>query len=233
MRTLIGFKRVVFAAVAAMGFAANAAVVRYDSAATGTGDGSSWANAYTDIEAAVTAASNAGGGEVWVKQGTHPVANGGFSLRNGVTVMGGFKGEDGADDATRDIALYESILTVAGGQYLVNQSVACDNSAVLDGCTLTGVQHAYWRNANNTQPLIRNCLFSGKAGITIRGGSSAGIDLQGCTFDNISGGERYGTINCENGGRNSYTDCTFRNCWATGYGIIQNNVSTPFVALRA
>lgn len=220
--------RTLLLSTVALGFVAlcGAATVRYDSASAG-GDGSTWTTAYNDLAAAISAVAT-DGGEVWIKQGAHATPAGGFSLRTGVTVKGGFKGEDGADDATRDIALYATTLTPASGDYLVRQTVDCDSTAILDGCTLTQVRYAYDNTAAYSQPLFRNCLFSGKAGVTVRSGTTAGVDFEGCTFDNLSGGGNYGTINCEKKGPNSFTDCIFMNCVGPGYGLVQNDVTTTF-----
>lgn len=228
--------QLVIATVAAMGMAANAAVVRYDSAATGSGDGSSWIDAYNDIAAAITAVANAGGGEVWVKQGTHAITGGGFALANDVTVMGGFRGEDGVGDATRDIALYETIFagddSDADSNRIVYQAVVCDNTAVMDGCTLTKAQRAYESSANNSYPLFRNCVFKNRAGICVRSGNSTAVDFAGCTFDHISGGNRYGIINIERSRGCSFTDCVFTNIDGTGYAIVQNTVQTKFTRCK-
>ena len=237
MKTLMALKACVVAAVAAMGMAANAAVVRYDSAATGSGDGESWANAYTDIAAAIAAVADAGGGEVWVKEGTHPVASGGFSLRNGVTVMGGFDGGEYADEATereaRDPKAHESIFTVAAGNRIIAQSVACDATAIADGVTFTGATYAYINTVGGNTPLFRNCVFRGASGICCRTKSSAGADFVGCEFTQMSGGNTYGIINFEGGAANTYTDCVFHDNSANGYGIVQNSgTSTTFTRCR-
>ena len=37
----------------------------------GKKDGTSWANAYSDVQTAIDSAYNAGGGEVWIAKGTY------------------------------------------------------------------------------------------------------------------------------------------------------------------
>ena len=235
------FKGVLFAAVAAMGLTAMAdgVVKRFDSHAEGgAGDGSSWANAYTSIADAIAAVAEAGGGEVWVKQGTHTFAQGtGFSLRSGVTVLGGFKGEDGTDDAVRDPAEY--VTTLAGvnnnneNDRIISQAVACDNTAVLDGVTLTQSRYAYRAVTANARPLFRNCLFSGKAGICSRSGDGAtgsSADFVGCRFVNLSGGSGYGIINIEGVNASvTFTDCVISDTTALGkFGIVAANGGVSF-----
>lgn len=76
------------------------ATVRYV-AADGTGDGSSWANAMSDLQAAIDASSS--GDEIWVKQGTYkptsliksnkPTSKA-FILKEGVSLYGGFAGTE-------------------------------------------------------------------------------------------------------------------------------------------
>jgi hypothetical protein len=72
--------------------------VRYvNGAAIGSNDGSSWVNAYTDLQAALAAAVS--GDEIWVAAGTYkPTATTNrsvsFALKNGVGVYGGFLGNE-------------------------------------------------------------------------------------------------------------------------------------------
>src|SRR5690554_978587 len=59
-------------------------------------DGSSWANAYTTIQAALNAAVS--GDEIWVKQGTYIIVSEAEQLayKEGVNVYGGFTGSETA-----------------------------------------------------------------------------------------------------------------------------------------
>lgn len=64
----------------------------------GQGAGSSWADA-ADLKTAYDAAAQAGGGEVWLKKGTHILAET-VALASGVVVRGGFVGtETSADES--------------------------------------------------------------------------------------------------------------------------------------
>ena len=54
---------------------------------TGSGykDGYSWANAFADVQTAIDAAYNAGGGEVWIKAGTYKYGSA-MTMRNNVAI---------------------------------------------------------------------------------------------------------------------------------------------------
>jgi len=75
-------------------------LVFVDIDAVGANDGSSWIDAYTDLQDALSAARNSGGAftEIWVAAGTYrPTIEGGdrtatFQLVSGVGVFGGFAG---------------------------------------------------------------------------------------------------------------------------------------------
>ena len=90
-------------------------VIMVDADAAGSNDGSTWPNAYRQLQTALAAAS--GGDEIRVAQGVYKPADvagdraATFQLLNGVTIKGGFAGltEPGPD--VRDVDLYETILS--------------------------------------------------------------------------------------------------------------------------
>lgn len=95
--------------------AANAAAtVRYV-AADGTGDGASWTNASSDLQAMIDAST--AGDEVWVKTGTYKAAkliderrnrSYSFILKSGVSLYGGFAGmETAKEERSRGANPYE------------------------------------------------------------------------------------------------------------------------------
>jgi hypothetical protein len=102
-----------------------------------SGDGSTWAKAFTDLNLAITTASS--GCEVWVAQGvytpgTSPDAS--FSMKNNVAIYGGFNGTE-TERAQRDWK--KNITTLSGGMIVhhVVNNLNITRFAVLDGFTIT------------------------------------------------------------------------------------------------
>ena len=84
--------------------------------ATG-GDGKTWDAAFPSIQAAIDAAAQAGGGEVWVAKGDYRPTEGHdreatFQLRSGVAVYGGFAGTE----IRRDDRDWQRNVTVLSGR---------------------------------------------------------------------------------------------------------------------
>jgi len=118
-----------------------------DDTASGSDTGTSWANAYTNLQTALGAANPSD--EIWVASGTYkPGAARGhtFQLKNGVALYGGFP--DGGGDGTfiaRKPKLYHTLLSGEIG----NPSIKTDNTyhvvtgsgnnttAIIDGFTIT------------------------------------------------------------------------------------------------
>ncbi len=125
-----------------------AGVIYVNHAASGSDDGSSWTNAYTDLQDALTVATS--GDEIWVAQGTYYPTSGtdlyiSFMLKDGVALYGGFA----ATETLRSQRNWENNSTVLSGDigtqgitsdnsYHVVTSNGLDNTAILDGFTVTG-----------------------------------------------------------------------------------------------
>lgn len=93
---------ILFACLSLFTFGLNAQVF-VDTDATGAGDGTSWADAYTNLNDALLAA--AAGSEVWIADGTYTTPDtASFFIDKDLTVLGGFNGTEteasAADPAT-------------------------------------------------------------------------------------------------------------------------------------
>ena len=85
-----------------------------DRDAAADGDGMSWASAFREIQPAVEAAGDAGGGDVWIAEGLYNTAGNPstgtiVALREGVSLYGGFAGTESSLEA-RDIEAHPTVL---------------------------------------------------------------------------------------------------------------------------
>ncbi|MCJ8279927.1 MAG: DUF1565 domain-containing protein [Rivularia sp. ALOHA_DT_140] len=112
--------------------------------ASGSNDGSSWTNAYKDLQSAINAASS--GQEIWVAAGTYKPGTertDSFQLKDGVSVCGGFTGTENSLDE-RDIENNVTILSGSIGDennkqdnsYTVVKFTNENGTAILDGLTI-------------------------------------------------------------------------------------------------
>lgn len=157
-----------------------------DADATGSNNGTSWINAFTQLQSALNVAQS--GESIWVAAGTYiptvridstDARSACFQLKNGVQIYGGFDPSAGATRMEhRDWDTYESILsgdldgddTTADNAYHVffhPESLALTSTAVLDGVI---IRHAAGKYGDLTDrgggmynhgcsPTIRNCRF--------------------------------------------------------------------------
>ena len=210
-----------------------AATIFVDSAATGLNNGSSWTDAYNDLQLAL--AASVSGDEIWVANGTYmPGPNGAptstFLLKNGVTLYGGFEGFGGAEEtlvSQRDFFANHSILsgdldtsgTVnADDAYNVLTAVNTDTTAILDGFTITGgnaigpVQgnRGGAINAFSGGLSVYNCVFEGNEGIFGAGIRAArATNIINCQFRNNISSNRGGGIYLTGTGPTRVINCTF------------------------
>ncbi|RME05942.1 MAG: hypothetical protein D6816_08290, partial [Bacteroidetes bacterium] len=156
---------------------ASAATIYVDASATGANDGSSWTDAYTDLQDALSAAVS--GDDIWVAAGTYkPTSttdrNISFSMKNGVAIYGGFAGTE-TTLSQRDWTANSTILSgnigtsaVTDNSYHVFYNTSNDATAVLDGFTISdgyangGGNNNYGGGMCNDKasPTIKNCIFS-------------------------------------------------------------------------
>ena len=208
--------------------------------ATGANNGTSWANAYTDLQDALATADS--GNEIWVAAGTYkPTTDtdreATFRLKNGVALYSGFAGGETARDQ-RD---WETNVTILSGDigtlgdnsdnsyhvvtvgippppypYPIITGSSTDDTAVLDGFTVAG------GNADRREYRPDTC----GAGIYNDGGNPT---LTNCTFSNNSASTWGGGMFNANSNP-TLINCTFSNNYADydGGGMF-NRSSSPTV----
>ncbi len=199
-------------------------VVYVDVDATGAGDGSSWADAFTDIQLAINYAGaaytlNGTAVEVWVAEGTYYTGddrNDSIIMQPGVYIYGGFAGDE-TSLSQRD---YETNITILSAE-IGDTSTETDNSyhvvigaddAILDGFTITGG----YADGEDGEPY--NKYGGGMLNFTAGFRDIPMIDytigfdvvVNNCTFtDNYA--ETGGATYTFHGGNPEYNNCTFTN----------------------
>jgi len=188
-----------------------------NSTATGQNNGSSWTNAYTDLQSALVAASS--GNEIWVAAGTYKPTTEtdrtiSFALKNGVAVYGGFAGTESLR-AQRDFATNVTVLSGDIGTAGVNTDNSyhvvigsnTNSATILDGFTISG-GNADWNaplyNGGGVYSYLGSFVLSNliiKDNAAIYGG---GMFSEGQSIDSIA--------------RPTLTNVTFINNTAIGDG---------------
>ena len=196
------------------------AVLFVDDSAVGSGDGSSWDNAFTDLQAALGQAVY--GDEIRIAAGTYrPTATAdrtiSFELQDGVSLLGGYAGYGADDPDAHNVALYPTVLSgdigVAGestdNSYHVISSYGVSSTTLVDGVTITAGYAdgsstdscgGGMYNGCSSSPTLTNCTFSGNMA------SSSGSD------GSYGGGMYNGSSSP------TLTDCTFSGNTASDSG---------------
>ena len=199
------------------------------------GDGSSWAQAFSELEDALVAATS--GDELWIAEGTYfpdlspprnpsgvcPPCTGGndtqydcgkartFLIPDGVSLYGGFLGTESArSDRSGDPSL--TILTGSQGiesiaQVMVTE-VGSNSNITIDSVT---VQDGSGLIIDQTF-LVPVSAFSVGGGLFNRGDN---VDIVNCVFRNNNAKLTGGAIHSQNG-LLTLTDCSFKNNYADG-----------------
>ncbi len=153
---------------------ANATIFYVVPNGAGNKDGTSWANAYGDIQTAIDAAASVATAnapaEVWIAGGTYYIATE-LSMKNNVGIYGGFKGNETSKNSR--IFLENRTKIDGQGRIRIFYNNGVDKSAILDNVTL---QNGYIVSVQtqiqiccdaygaaifnlNSSPQITNCVF--------------------------------------------------------------------------
>lgn len=156
--------------------------------AAGTGDGSSWADAFPELRDALTAPTVGTNDDLWVAAGTYKSAGVGgsrtatFRLRGRLSVYGGFP-VSGGTWADRDPRNNETVLSgdlngddnpsfanrTDNSYHVVTAGNGCDRTARLDGLTIRGGYANGSRDSDKVgagvynvagSPTIRSCVLT-------------------------------------------------------------------------
>ena len=219
-----------------------------DPNAHGDNSGSSWDNAFTNLQSALSASID--GDTIKVAQGTYkPTTNNdrtlSFTLNNGVAILGGFAGIGAPDPDARDTKLYPTLLSGDIGtvginsdnSYHVVRATSVNSFTLLDGVTITlgnangianDVYGGGFLNLTKSSPTLTHCIFVGNSASSVGGAiynGSSSPTLINCLFVGNSS-SNYGEIYNSNSSP-SLINCTLvGNSPYSGFGIF-NASSSP------
>jgi len=199
--------------------------------ATGAGTGLTWANAFTNLQEALSIVI--AGDEIWVAAGQYRPTTGtnrtvSFVLRNGVDLYGGFAGTETTLDQ-RDILNNPTTLNGDIGELglasdnshsvvtanNITTSIVLDGFRIMNGNNTNGTHGGGLRvtNALGGEVLVRNCRFLNHSSTNYGGGiylAAANLRVENCEFLNNTSSNG-GAI--ENGNNNGgYSNLVLRDC---------------------
>lgn len=230
MKTILSF--LLFISISISGIAAT---IYVNINASGNNDGSSWNDAFTDLQDAI--ALSTFGDDIWVAQGTYKTTSGTsrtiyFVVKNGTKLYGGFLGTE-TTLSQRDVEINETILSgeIGSGSandnsYRVVSFSNVTNQTRLDGFTITGGYNNSSSGggirSSNSSPIIANCTFTGnyatEGGGAINHSNSGILTIEKCVFDGNIGNTYGGGALRLYAGPVNITDCYFKSNQSNTYG---------------
>lgn len=206
---------------------------------SGTEDGLTWQTAFATVQPAVDLAEP--GDEVWIAAGSYGelrnAVDGALTLREGVSLYGGFAGNEGTLDERDPLA---HVTIIDGSVSLLNGTahhvIVAAQGTLLDGLTIRGGKATAGGFTGNyggavlivgVDVTIRQCLFEANQGTLggvighVNGGTLVISDSE---FRNNSATSFGGAIYDEGG--SSYSRCTFRANNALMGGAVALSVGT-------
>ncbi len=219
--------------------------------AIGNNDGTSWNDAFTDLQNALALTS---AGELWVAAATYLPTSGvdrtaAFQLKNGVSLYGGFAGTETAL-GERDVIANPTILSgeigapgIADNSYHVVTGSGTDGTALLDGFIVSGGNAdgsgtdddgAGMLNVGGS-PTVNSVIFAGNSAFA-NGGAVANMSgssptLTNCLFEGNDGQNGGGVYNLTNSSP-VLTNVTFYGnaAGSGGGGMLSVDASHPTVS---
>ncbi|MCP4437437.1 MAG: T9SS type A sorting domain-containing protein [Aureispira sp.] len=220
-----------------------AQTIYVDASASGANSGASWANAYTDLQTALGAATSSS--EIWIAAGTYkPHAsdrNIAFAIPSGVELYGGFNGTEtmltqrnpttnvtvlsGDLSGNDNTTILETEPTRNDNSYHLVTIIGTQTGVVIDGFTLTGA------NANGVQvhTSAANSYSTKRGGAIYVDKTTSGTltaSVRNCVFEKNTAAQAACYAHWNHWGVGStwmdvdFTNCVFRNNYSAEYGII-------------
>ncbi|MGF1565966.1 MAG: choice-of-anchor Q domain-containing protein [Flavobacteriales bacterium] len=174
-------------------------VIYVNAAATGSNNGSSWVNAFTDLQHALSVAMP--GEQIWVASGAYKPTTGtdrdvAFEIPGGVSLLGGFSGTETRSDQRNWV---ENVTVLSGEIGVVND--LSDNTKVLirvnfqdDPVIIDGfsIRRSFSEGSNpcltfttTSKVIIRNCVLNNNhSNFMFLYSFGAEIELVGCLLAN-------------------------------------------------
>lgn len=128
-------------------------ILRVDQSATGIGDGSSWTDAYINLQSALDAAATSAPAELWVKADTYlPTSSTdqtiAFLIKDQVTIYGGFDGTEtllNQRDPSKNIVIFSGDIGVSKDSTDNSHSILVVDPTTASNVMIDGVRiaHAY------------------------------------------------------------------------------------------
>ncbi|MCX6350318.1 MAG: hypothetical protein NTX03_00475 [Bacteroidetes bacterium] len=212
-------------------YALQAQITYVDTAATGSNNGKSWKDAYTNLQSAVKKVKK---GQIWVAQGTYKPTSGTdrtatFNLHDSVEIYGGFNGTEtslGQRNWKKNITLLSGDIRKKNykkdnsqhvvSAWLISNKSLLDGFVIMHGYALATVPAKLEPYGGGiyiylASPQIKNCRIDSNyaesygGGISINGSYTNVTDcsFRGDSCDTLGNGGAISAINCT---------CDFLNC---------------------
>ena len=238
--------------------------------ATGSNDGSSWQNAFRNLQDALyQVCPNVT--QIWVAAGTYYPDEGGiqsnndrsasFIMKNNIAIYGGFNGTEtqlSQRNWTNNVTILSGDIDQNDGSnfsnnngnsyhIILNNNNGVDNTAVLDGFTITG------GNASGSQndalgggmlnigsfPFITNCIFKLNTAVLDGGGvynigtPTNPLSFRSCTFSGNTAGESGGAMYNNSAAVNVFNSSFLLNTSTSGVGGISNRFGSALQIINS